>query len=80
MRRMNLREVPDDVYEVLSAAAETRRQSLNAFVVDVLTETASVISLADYVHSYQPPSGTGISLEDAAAAVRAGREARREEA
>ena len=74
MKRMNLREVPDDVYEALSEAAAARRQSLNAFVVDVLTEMASVITLADYVHSYQPPSGTGISLEDAVAAVRAGRE------
>jgi hypothetical protein len=74
MKRMNLREVPDDVYAALSEAAAARRQSLNAFVVDVLTETATVLSLADYVHGYQPPSGTGISLEDAAAAVRAGRE------
>ena len=74
MKRMNLREVPDDVYETLARAAAARSQSLNAFVVDVLTEMASVITLADYVHSYQPPSGTGISLEDVVAAVRAGRE------
>ncbi|HEX4396438.1 MAG TPA: hypothetical protein VH136_02275 [Trebonia sp.] len=74
MKRMNLREVPDDVYDTLSGAAAARSQSLNAFVVDVLTEMASVITLADYVHSYQPPSGTGISLEDVVAAVRAGRE------
>ena len=74
MRRMNLREVPDDVYEALAEAAAARSQSLNAFVVDVLTETASVITLADYAHSYQPPSGTGIRLEDVVAAVRAGRE------
>jgi len=74
MKRMNLREVPDDVYDTLSGAAAARSQSLNAFVVDVLTETASVITLADYVHSYQPPSGTGIRLEDVVAAVRAGRE------
>jgi predicted RNA-binding Zn ribbon-like protein len=74
MKRMNLREVPDEVYETLSGAAAARSQSLNAFVVDVLTEMASVITLADYVHSYQPPSGTGISLEDVVAAVRAGRE------
>jgi hypothetical protein len=74
MKRMNLREVPDDVYEALSDAAAARHQSLNAFVVDVLTETAGVITLADYVHSYQPPAGTGIALEDVVAAVRAARE------
>lgn len=74
MKRMNLRDVPDEVYATLAEAATAKRQSLNAFVVDVLTETASVISIGDYVHGYQPPSGTGVSLEDVVAAVRAGRD------
>lgn len=75
MRRMNLREVPDDVYVALAQAAESNKQSLSAFVVDRLTEIAQVTRLDEYVASYQPPAGTGVSLEDASAAVRQIREA-----
>ena len=75
MKRMNLRAVPDDVYIALTQAAENNRQSLSAFVVDRLTEVAQVARLGDYVASYTPPQGTGVSLDDAAAAVREVREA-----
>lgn len=75
MKRMNLRDVPDDVYAALADAAEANRQSLSAFVVDRLTEVAQVARLGEYVASYTPPAGSGISLEDAAAAVREVREA-----
>ncbi len=72
---MNLRDVPDDVYTALSEAADANRQSLNAFVIDRLAEVARVTRLADYVASYPPPRGSGMTLEDAAAAVREVREA-----
>lgn len=75
MKRMNLRDVPDDVYAALTEAAEANRQSLSAFVVDRLTEVAQITRLGDYVASYTPPGGSGISLEDAAAAVRGVRDA-----
>lgn len=75
MKRMNLRDVPDDVYAALAEAAEANRQSLSAFVVDRLTEVAQVTRLDDYVGSYLPPRGSGVALEDAAAAVREVREA-----
>lgn len=75
MKRMNLRDVPDDVYAALASAANDGRQSLNAFVVDRLTEVARVVRVADHVHSYPPPEGTGIAIEDAVAAVREVREA-----
>jgi hypothetical protein len=75
MKRMNLRDVPDDVYAVLAQAAESNRQSLSAFVVDRLVEVAQVVRIGDYVASYVPPRRTGISLEDAVAAVREVREA-----
>lgn len=75
MRRMNLRDVPDDVYAALARAAEANRQSLSAFVVERLTEVAQVTRLDDYVASYQPPKGSGVTIEDAAAAVREVREA-----
>lgn len=70
MKRMNLRDVPDDVYAALAQAAEAKRQSLSAFVVDRLSEVAQVTKLADYVGSYPPPRGSGVTLEEAAAAVR----------
>jgi hypothetical protein len=74
MKRMNLRDVPDEVYAALAEAAEENRQSLSAFVVDRLSEIAQVTRLADYVDSYLPPERTGVSIEDATAAVREVRE------
>ncbi len=50
-------------------------QSLNAFVVERLAEVARVIRLADYVASYEPPQGTGVTLDAAVAAVREARDA-----
>lgn len=75
MQRMNLRAVPDDVYATLAEAAKANRQSLSAFVVDRLTEAAQVARLGDYIASYAPLTGSGITLEDAVAAVREVREA-----
>lgn len=72
---MNLRDVPDDVYAALVEAAEANRQSLSAFVVDRLSEVAQVTRLDDYVASYRPPRGSGLTLDDAIAAVREVREA-----
>lgn len=74
MKRMNLRDVPDDVYSALAKAAEARRQSLSAFVVERLTEVSQVTQLDDYLASYQPPERSGVTLEDAVAAVREVRE------
>lgn len=75
MKRMNLRDVPDDVYAALVSAAEAHRQSLSAFVVDRLTEVAQVSRLEDYLASYQAPRDSGVTVEDAAAAVREVRQA-----
>jgi hypothetical protein len=72
---MNLRDVPDDVYSTLVRGAETHHQSLNSFVVSQLAELAQVIDIADYLASYRPPADTGITLDDAVAAVRDVREA-----
>ena len=75
MRRMNLRDVPDDVYAALAEAAEANRQSLSAFVVERLAEVAKVTKLDEYLTSYQPPEGSGVTIADAAAAVREVRDA-----
>lgn len=75
MKRMNLRDVPDDVYAVLVEAADANRQSLNAFVIEQLTEAARVVRIADYIAAYPAPAGSKVSIEDAVAAVREDREA-----
>lgn len=75
MKRMNLRDVPDDVYAALADAAAENRQSLSAFVVERLGEIAQLTRLGDYLDAYTPPRGTGVTLEDAVAAVREVREA-----
>lgn len=72
---MNLRDVPDDVYAALVGAAAENRQSLSAFVVERLGEIAQLTQLGDYLDAYTPPRGTGVTLEDAVAAVREVREA-----
>lgn len=74
MHRMNLRDVPDDVYRTLVEGAEANRQSLNAFVVERLAEAAQLLTVADHVNAYVPPQGTGVTVEDATAAVREVRE------
>lgn len=75
MKRMNLRDVPDDVYAALADAAAENRQSLSAFVVERLSEVARLTQLGDYLDSYTPPRATGVTIEDAVAAVREVREA-----
>jgi hypothetical protein len=70
VKRINLRDIPDDVYAALSAGAAANRQSLNAFVVERLAEVVRVLGIPDYLASYEPPHGTGLTLEDVAAAVR----------
>ncbi|MGL5856821.1 MAG: hypothetical protein ACRC35_00155 [Angustibacter sp.] len=75
MKRMNLRDVPDDVYAVLASAAAERSQSLSAFVVEQLTEIAKIVTVGDYLAAYTPPASTGATVQDAVAAVRAVREA-----
>jgi hypothetical protein len=76
MKRMNLRDVPDEVYAALAAAAESNRQSLSAYVVDQLTEVARYTRLTDYLATYPALAGSKVSLEEAADAVRSGREGR----
>lgn len=75
MKRMNIRDVPDDVYGALARAAGEHRQSLNAYVVDRLTDLARVAGMVVYLDSYQPPTATGLTVDDAVAAVREVRDA-----
>lgn len=75
MKRMNLRDVPDDVYAALAEAAAANRQSLSAYVVDRLAEAAQVARFGAYLSEYRPSGDGNVTLEDAVAAVREVREA-----
>jgi len=44
-------------------------------VLDRLAEVAQVLTIADYLDAYEPPAGTGVTFDDAVAAVRHVREA-----
>jgi len=57
IKRMNLRDVPDDVAAVLVAAAGGSRQSLSAFVVDRLSEVAQAVRAADCLPPTQSLAG-----------------------
>ncbi|WP_322778085.1 hypothetical protein [Frankia sp. Cas4] len=61
MRRMNLRDVPDEIYTALAEGAAASHQSLNVFVVERLTEMARVTRLADYMASYEAPQTAGVT-------------------
>lgn len=76
MKRMNLRDVPEDVYEVLTRRAQLRRQSLNAYVVERLSDEARRPSMADYVLAYDPPVTSGGVPTDAVEALREARDER----
>lgn len=76
MKRINLRDVPDETYKTLAECAQANRQSLNAFIVGQLEDIVKSANLAAYLELYEAPSDTGISIEDAVAAVRTAREER----
>ncbi|MGH3437116.1 MAG: hypothetical protein ACRDRN_11690 [Sciscionella sp.] len=70
MKRINLRDVPDETYQALATGAKAKHQSLNTFVVGKLAEAAAVLAAEEYLESYIPPQATGITTDDAVAAVR----------
>lgn len=76
MKRINLRDVPEDVVEVLTRRAQLRRQSLNSYVVERLIDEARRPSMAEYVLSYKPPATSAGTPTDAVAILREVREDR----
>ena len=71
-----MRALPARVRARLAARAKARRQSLNAYLLDVLSreaETPTMDEVLASIDSVRPP--TGLSSDDAVSAVRAVREA-----
>jgi hypothetical protein len=69
---MNLRDVSDQMTCTSPSCKRRRRIASRStpFLVDRLIEVAQVVRLADYVAAYSPLQETGLTLDDAAAAVR----------
>ncbi len=74
---LTLRGIPVRVRAMLAARAKARRQSLNAYLIDVLAREADTPTMSEVladVEAVRRP--TGLTGEDAVAAVREAREAR----
>ncbi len=74
---LTLRAIPARVRATLAARAKARHQSLNAYLIDVLTREADTPTMSEVladVEAIRRP--TGLTGEDAVAAVREARDTR----
>ncbi len=73
---LTIRALPTRVRATLAARARARRQSLNAYLLDVLSREASTPTMAEVLEDLERiRRPTGLSTDDAVAAVRAARDA-----
>jgi hypothetical protein len=74
---LTVRALPAQVRARLAARAKARRQSLNAYLLDILSREADTPTMDEVLARIDSvrPSPTGLSSSDAVAAVRAVREA-----
>ena len=74
---LTLRGIPTRVRAILASRAKARRQSLNAYLIDVLVREADTPTMSEVladVEAIRRP--TGLTGDDAVAAVRDGRNSR----
>ena len=74
---LTLRGIPARVRATLASRAKARRQSLNAYLIDVLAREADTPTMSEVladVEAIRRP--TGLTGEDAVAAVREARDSR----
>ena len=74
---LTLRGIPARVRATLASRAKARRQSLNAYLIDVLAREADTPTMSEVladVEAIRRP--TGLTGDDAVAAVREARDAR----
>jgi hypothetical protein len=75
MTNLTIRALPARVRATLAARAQARRQSLNAYLLDVLGRDASTPTMAEVLADIERVRRpTGLSTDDAVAAVRATRD------
>jgi len=76
MPSVQIKDVPDDVHAELRRRADNAGKSLQEYLLGWLTEEARTPSLADMLERVSRRRGGRFSLQDAADAVRAERDAR----
>jgi antitoxin FitA len=76
MPSVQIKDVPDDVHAELRRRADNAGKSLQEYLLGWLTEEARTPSLADMLARVSRRRGGRFSLQDAADAVRAERDAR----
>jgi len=72
---LQIRDVPDEVLEVLKRRAAREGESLSSYALKLLTWHASHVDLAEFV-DWPAITDTPISREDIVEAIREGREER----
>ena len=74
---LTLRGIPARVRATLASRAKARRQSLNAYLIDVLAREADTPTMSEVLADIEVVRHpTGLTGEDAVAAVREARESR----
>jgi hypothetical protein len=72
---LTLRGIPARVRATLASRAKARRQSLNAYLIDVLAREADTPTMSEVLADVEAARHpTGLTGEDAVAAVREARE------
>jgi antitoxin FitA len=73
---LTLRAIPARVRATLAARARVRHQSLNAYLIDVLTREADTPTMSEVLADIEATRHpTGLTSDDAVAAVREARDA-----
>lgn len=73
--QLTIRDVSPEVHEILTARAKARRQSLNAFLLDLLEREASTPSVAELLARLEPYPPVSFDTDDIVAAIRKVRDA-----
>ena len=76
MTSVQVKDVPSEVHAELRRQAAAAGQSMQEYVLAVLTERAATVPLTEVFHRVELRSGGTVGLSDAVAAVRADRDAR----
>lgn len=76
MPSIQVKHVPDDVHETMRRRARESRQSLQEYMLERLCREARTPTVDELMAQVAHHSGGNFSLEDAAALVRAERDAR----
>jgi plasmid stability protein len=77
MRALQIRNVPDDVHEVLQRRAAAAGQSMQEYLLALLTEHTSRLTMAEWMElASRQQGGTGVTMDEITAMIRQDRDTR----